>query len=88
MGEMEGRFGDHRGDMQFVIDLLHRSGQSEYRAPTNTQPTPQVPDLESQAQIATLRANHELNYRFMERQAKTVGRKYEELQKELRANRL
>ena len=79
VGEMEGRFGDHRGDMQFVADLLHRSGQSEYRALTNTQPALQVPDPESQAQIAALRASHELTYHVMERQAKTIGKKYEEL---------
>ena len=62
---MEGRFGEHRGDMQFVTDLLHRSGQSGYTAPTNTQPAPQVLDPESQAQIAALRASHELTYRAM-----------------------
>ena len=87
-GETEGRCGDHRGDMQFVTDLLHKSGQLNYRASDNIQPTPQVPDPESQAQIDSMRASHELIYRSMERQVKAIENKYGESKKELRASRL
>ena len=88
VGEMEGRFGVYRGDMQFVTDLLHRSGQSEYQAPNNIQPAPQVPDPEIQAQIDTIRASHELTYRSMKRRVEIAESKYEKSQQDLRANRL
>ena len=88
VGEMEGRFGVYRGDMHFVTDLLHRSGRSKYQAPNNIQPAPQVPDPESQAQIDTIRAGHELTYRSMKRRVESAESKYERSQQDLRANRL
>ena len=88
VGEMERRCGDHRGDMQFITDLLHKSEQLIYRAPDNIQLVPQVPNPECQAQIDSMRASHELIYRSMERQVKTIENKYGESKKELRASRL
>ena len=86
MGEMKGPFGVYRGDMQFVTDLLHRSGQSKCQAPDNVQPAPQVPDPEIQAQIDTIRAGHELTHCSMKRQVEFAENKYVRSQQDLRAN--